>query len=99
MSDRTAELRRVAADLRDHEAVDDAFLAKSFSDRLLIVDVGDDRVPTGVANRLAAHDLHAADGVYGDDEGNSFVGAVGDATWHHFVDVQTRGSHRSYVVE
>ena len=90
----------MAADLRDHEAVDDAFLAKSFSDRLLIVDVGDDDgVPVDVADRLATHDLHAADGVYGDDEGTSFVGAVGDATRHHFVDVRTRGTHRSYVVD
>ena len=35
----------------------------------------------------------------GDDEQGSFAGAVGDATRHHFVDVQTRGAHQSYVVD
>jgi hypothetical protein len=101
MSDRGTELRQLAVELQEYEAVEDAFVAKSFTDRLLIVDVGEgDGVPGAVTDRLAAHDLYGADGVYGDDdEHRSFVGSVGDATRHHFVDVRTRGSHQSYVVD
>jgi hypothetical protein len=100
MTDREAELRQLTAELRDHGAIEDAFLAKSFTDRLVIVDVGDGaEVPSGVSERLAELDLHPADAVYGDDAGSSFAGAIGTATRHHFVDVRTRGSHRSYVVD
>jgi hypothetical protein len=98
MSDREAELRELTAELQEHDAVIDTFLAKSFTDRLVIVDVGDDAVPAGVRDRLAEHDLSGADDVYGTDEG-SLAGDVGDATRHHFVDVRTRGSHQSYVVD
>ncbi|MGB9955583.1 hypothetical protein ACOZ4B_04210 [Haloferax prahovense] len=98
MSERTTELRQLTTELRTHDDVDDAFLAKSFTDRHVIVDIkGDSGVPSNVANRLAAHGLRGADEVYGDDEHGSFAGAVGDATRHHFVDVQTRGAHQSYV--
>lgn len=100
MSDRDAELRQLTADVRENEAVEDVFLAKSFTDRLVIVDVRDgDAVPSDLADRLREHDLHPADSVYGDGEGGSFAGSVGAATRHHFVDVQSRGSHQSYVVE
>lgn len=99
MSDREAELRQLLAEIRDHEAVDDAFLAKSFTDRLVIIDVSDGgSVPADVADRLAEHELRGAADVYGDDEGSAFGGG-GNATRHHFVDVQTRGSHHSYVVD
>lgn len=99
--DRTAELRGLAADLRECEAVADAWLAKSFTDRLLVVDLaGGERVPDALRERLQAHDLYGANEVYGTDAGDaSFAGAVGDATRHQFVDVQTRGDHQSYVVE
>lgn len=100
MTDREAELHRLAGELRDHETIDDAFLAKSFTDHHLIVDVSDDTVPEDVTKRLAEHDLYGADGVYGDETGDrSFAGTVGDGTRHHFVDVRTRDSHRSYVVD
>ena len=100
MTDRESELRDVIAEIRAHEAVVDAFLAKSFTDRLVIVDVGDDgAMPADVTDRLAASDLRAADEVYGEGERGSFVGDIADATRHHFVDVQTRGSHQSYVVD
>lgn len=100
MSDQEAELRNLIADLRDHDAVAGAFLAKSFTDRLVIVDLdGDDAVPADVEARLAEYDLHGADEVYGNDEGGSFAGEIGDTTRHHFVDVRTRGSHQSYVVD
>jgi hypothetical protein len=100
MTDREAELRQLVAELRTHEAVDDAFLAKSFTDRLVIVDIDDgETVPAAVRDRLAAHDVRDADDAYGVGAGGSFTGDVGDAARHHFVDLRTRGSHRSYVVD
>jgi|GEM_PF-804844 len=98
MSDREAELRQLVAELREHEAIDDAFLAKSFTDRLVIVDVVDgDEMPATVVDRLADHDVRERDET--DGVGGSFPSDVGDATRHHFVDVQTRGAHQSYVVD
>lgn len=81
--------------------VDDAFLAKSFTDRLLILDVCQgESIPADLEQVLSNHGLHGYEGVYGDDEAaRSFAGDVGESTRHHFVDVQTRGSHQSYVVE
>lgn len=100
MSDREAELHELTADLREHEAVADAFLAKSFTDQLVIVDIDDaESVPNDVKARLAEHDLRGADEVYGDDDRGSFAGEVADGTRHHFVDVRTRGAHQSYVVD
>ncbi|AZH25961.1 hypothetical protein [Haloplanus aerogenes] len=100
MTDREAELRQLVAELREHEAVDDAFLAKSFTDRLVIVDIGDgEGVPAEVTDRLAQYDVREPDEADGFDAGGSFAGDVGNATRHHFVDVRTRGSHQSYVVD
>lgn len=100
MDERKAKLDELVADICEHEAIADAFLAKSFTDRLVIIDVGEcDEVPESVVERLAENGLHAAEGVYGDDEDSSFAGSLGDGARHHFVDVQTRGSHQSYVVE
>ncbi|WP_348611219.1 hypothetical protein [Halobaculum rarum] len=100
MDDRRDELEDVIAGLRAHDAVADAFIAKSFTDRLVIVDIdGPDEVPPDVVDHLADHDLRGADGVYSDREAQSFAGSVGDTTRHHFLDMQTRGAHQSYVVE
>lgn len=101
MPDRTTELRRLAADLTDHEVVEDAWLAKSFTDRLLVLELrAGASVPPAVTDRLAAHDLRGANAVYGTDADHpSFVGTVGGAERHQFVDTLTRGEHRSYVVE
>ena len=101
MTDRQADLRALAGELTDSDPITDAFLAKSFTDQLLVVDVRDgEELPAAVRDRLADRDLLPADSVYGaDDARRPAVGDVGDATRHHFVDVRTRGSHRSYVVE
>jgi hypothetical protein len=100
MTEREAELRDLAGGLRERDEVVDAFLAKSFTDRLLIVDLRTDSVPGEIAETLEEHDLAGANDVYGDDDAEvSFAGAVGDATRHQFVDVRTRGDHQSYVVE
>ncbi|MHB9288840.1 hypothetical protein ACKVMT_17565 [Halobacteriales archaeon Cl-PHB] len=99
MTDREAELRAVVARLRETDAVVDAFLAKSFTDRQVVVDVaaGSD-LPDAVRDRLATHDVRPADAVY-DAPRPTFASDVGDATRHHFVDVRTRGDHCSYVVD
>ncbi|MDT3435840.1 hypothetical protein KZ498_13370 [Haloarcula sp. 1CSR25-25] len=101
MTDRQGEIRSLAKELTGYEEITDAFLAKSFTDQLLIVDVRDgDSLPGDVTERLADQSLLPADSVYDEDgAGRSAIGDVGNATRHHFVDVQTRGSHRSYVVE
>ncbi|RXK46998.1 hypothetical protein [Halorientalis pallida] len=98
---RTADSRDLAADLREREVAADAGLAKSFTDRLLVVDATTDGgVPGDARERLHDHDCYGADEVYdtGDRDASS-AGAVGDATRHQFADVQTRGDHHSYVVE
>jgi hypothetical protein len=76
-------------------------LAESFTDRLLVVDLRQGDLPVEVRDLLADHDLRGADAVYGrdDDDDRSSVGEVSDATGHQFVDVRTRGEHRSDVVE
>lgn len=101
MTDRETELRRLTTQLQQHELVDDAFLAKSFTDRLLILDVRHgESIPDDIEQMLANHELHGAEGVYGDDEAaRSFAGEICKSTRHHFVDVQTRGTHQSYVVD
>ncbi|MFB6142431.1 MAG: hypothetical protein ABEJ30_03710 [Halorientalis sp.] len=101
MSDREATLRRLAAEVDDHDAVNDAFLAKSFTDLLLVVDAAGE-VPPSLRERLADHGLRPAGEVYEEGaagEARSAVGDVGDGTRHQFVDVETRGEHQSYVVE
>ena len=98
MTARDRELRQLAADIQEYEAVEDSFLAKSFTDLLVILDVRDEDVPAEIETRLAEHGLRGADEVYGED-GGSFTGEVDGAARHHFVDVQTRGAHHSYIVE
>jgi hypothetical protein len=101
MSDRAAELRGLTADLTDHSGIRDAFVAKSFTDRLVIVDTPPgEPVPVAARKRLADHECYGSQTVYSDDQaGPDFAGDVGDATRHHFVDVETRGDHQSYVVD
>jgi hypothetical protein len=100
-SDREATLRALADDLRGHEGIRDAWLAKSFTDRLLVIDVrADAELPAAVRERLADRDLRGANDVYDADAADpSFAGDVGDAERHQFVDVRTRGDHRSYVYD
>jgi hypothetical protein len=100
MSDRRATLEAVTEHLCEYDAIVDAFLAKSFTDRLLIVDVETgENLPPAAVELLHEHDLRGIDSL--DDESaqiRSAVGDVGGATRHHFVDVQTRGSHQSDTV-
>lgn len=101
MSDRATELRRLAADISEHDAVDDAFVAKSFTDQLVVIDCkAGKELPNAIIERLRDHGLDGANDVYAttDGEGSS-AGAVGNATRHQFVDTETRGDHQSYVVD
>jgi hypothetical protein len=101
MSDREDTLRRLTAELETTDAVDDAFLAKSFTDRLLILDVAaGSEVPAVVLERLHEVGLREAERVYGEDtDATSFVGEITGGSRHHFVDTRTRGSHQSYIIE
>ena len=101
MTERENELRCLASELREHDVVTDAFLAKSFTDHLLIVDIQcGESIPRDIVESLQDNDLVGANEVYGDSGADvSFAGSVGTATRHQFVDVLTRGDHQSYVVE
>ncbi|MFB6183466.1 MAG: hypothetical protein ABEI96_02830 [Haloarculaceae archaeon] len=101
MSDRRAELQRVVEEIVAERGVVDAWLAKSFTDRLVVVDVEEGRdLPASVRERLRAHDCYGANDVYDVSDGDdAFAGATGDATRYQFVDVQTRGEHQSYVLD
>ena len=101
MSDREAALRNLAERLREDDAVSDAFLAKSFTDHHLVLDLADgESMPREVAELLADHDLRGANEVYGNGGTDpSFAGDLERATRHQFVDTRTRGDHQSYVVD
>lgn len=100
MTDREAELEALASTLRDRDAVEDAWLAKSFTDRLLVVDLRAETLPEDLRSLLADHDLYGANEVYGLDDGrSSFMGGADGTARHQFVDVRTRGEHQSYVVD
>jgi len=101
MSDRRVALEALADDVATEDAVTDAFVAKSFSDQLVIVDVAEGKsMPASVRERLADADVRPAESVYGDEDGAaSPVGPTEVGTRHHFVDVRTRGTHRTEVVE
>lgn len=101
MTDREAKLQRLADGLTEYEAVEDAWVAKRFTDRHLVVDLQPDiPFPDGLRDELVDHGLHGSNGVYGiDEDDGSFAGFVGRGNRHHFVDVQTRGDHQSYVVD
>lgn len=100
--DREAELQELAARARDHPRVVDAFLAKSFTDRLLAVDLesGTGEVPQTLVTLLEDHGCYGANEVYGREcDDSSGAGTFGGRERHQFVDTETRGEHRSYVVD
>ncbi|MFA1611839.1 hypothetical protein [Halobellus rubicundus] len=100
MTDREAELERLVERARQHEAVADAFLAKSFTDRLVVVDLeAGESLPRELVTLFTSHDCYGADEVYDWDGEDSSAGEFGDATRYQFVDQRTRGEHRSYVAE
>jgi len=102
MSDRAAELRALAEEIAEHDGVQNAWTAKSFTDRLFVVEVPvGETLPATVERRLRAHDCHGADEVYemAGVDGPDFAGELDDGRRYRFVDVQSRGELQSYVVE
>lgn len=100
-ADRADGLRSLAAELELREGVRDAWTAKSFTDRLFVVEVpADGDLPEEVRRTLHDHGLREANEVYGVDAADAdFAGELADGRRYRFVDVCTRGEHRSYVVE
>ncbi|WP_435129863.1 hypothetical protein [Halobaculum sp. D14] len=101
MPTRETELRRLTETVCEHPAVADAWLAKSFTDRLFVVDLADgERLPDDVRETLAANGLRGCNEVYGTASSDpSSVGAVGGGTRHRFVDVRSRDEHGTVGAE
>ncbi|ELZ23202.1 hypothetical protein C475_16174 [Halosimplex carlsbadense 2-9-1] len=102
MSDRAAALSALADRLADREGVADAWAAKSFTDRLFVVEVpSEGRLPDAVRDCLHDHGLEEADEVYGIEGADDadFAGDLTDGRRYRFVDVRSRGEMQSYVVE
>ncbi|WP_255152504.1 hypothetical protein [Halorarius halobius] len=97
----SADRGALLARLRDHDAVVDAWDAKSFTDRLVVLELdAGASVPRDVRATLADHGFRGSNAVYDTDADHpSFAGTVGGVDRHRFVDTRTRGDHQSYVVE
>ncbi|MFB6141247.1 MAG: hypothetical protein ABEJ26_12535 [Halosimplex sp.] len=102
MSDRATELSELAVEVAAREGVTDAWTAKSFTDRLFVVEVPvDGDLSKAVRETLHAHDLWEANEVY-EVEGAAdadYAGELSDGRRYRFVDVRSRGELQSYVVE
>jgi hypothetical protein len=101
VSDRGVNLTDLAREIAAEENVTDAWTAKSFTDRLLVVEVpSDGDLPGAVRDRLHVSGLREANEVYDVDAPDAdFAGHLDDCRRYRFVDVRTRGDHHSYVVE
>ncbi|MFC6975976.1 hypothetical protein ACFQL1_16815 [Halomicroarcula sp. GCM10025709] len=102
MTDRDQTVRDLAEDIADHDGVRDAWTAKSFTDRLLVVETApEESVPTAARELLTAYGFAGADEVYDVDGATdaAFAGRFEDCRRYRFVDTESRGQHRSYVVE
>lgn len=101
MTDRSTELRSLVDRLAVRDGVTDAWTAKSFTDRLFVVEVpADGELPGGVRETLHEHDLREANDVYGVNAPDAdFAGQLDDGRRYRFVDVDERGELQSYVVE
>ncbi|MFC7075993.1 hypothetical protein [Haloarcula halophila] len=101
MSERAQTARELAADVATHDGVRDAWTAKSFTDQLLVVETAPgEPIPTAVRERLTADGFAGADEVYDVDGAAdaAFAGQFEDCQRYRFVDTESRGQHRSYVV-
>jgi hypothetical protein len=100
-TDRGEQLRALAADLAAREDVADAWTAKSFTDRLFVVEVGaGEDLPAAVEERLREHGLRGYNEVHDvGAEGPAFAGDLAGGDRYRFVDVGARGELQSYVVD
>ncbi|QIO23462.1 hypothetical protein [Haloarcula sp. JP-L23] len=102
MSDRDETARSLAADIAARPDVADAWTAKSFTDRLLVVELpAECDLPESTVETLRDRGFVGAEEVYDVDGADdaAFAGRLTDARRYRFVDVESRGEHRSYVVE
>ena len=101
MSDRERELRTLAAEIADTDGVIDAWTAKSFTDRLFVVEVEPGaELPASVRKALTDKGLkgtNRAFGIGGTDD--AYVGEAGRGERYRFLDTTDRGGLQSYVVE
>jgi hypothetical protein len=101
MTNRREQLRELADELTERDDLSDAYVAKSFTDRLFVVEVPSDcSIPEAVMDRLAEHNVYPASEVYEDGYRPQapFAGAD-DHDQYRFVDVRSRGELQSYVVD
>jgi hypothetical protein len=100
MSDRRDHLRELAEALARRDDIHDAYTAKSFTDRLFVVELSaGESVPQAVRERLTENDLQPASEVYDDDRTQTPFAGADDHDQFRFVDVQSRGELQSYVVD
>jgi len=90
MSERRTQLQELATRLSDRSDIADAYTAKSFTDRLFVLEIaaGED-VPDEVVELLRAHDLPPAGEIYSDGEQMAFAGPE-DREQYRFVDTDRR---------
>jgi hypothetical protein len=101
MGDCATELRALAEEIAEHDVGQAAWTAKSFTDRIVVVEVPpDERLPGSIERTLAAHDCLGADEVYDMEgvDGPEFAGNLSDGRRCRFVDVLSGGELQSYVV-
>ncbi len=98
---RGAQLRQLADDPTEREDVADARTAKSFTDRLFVVEVDSARdLPAAVEERLRGHGLRGYNEVHDvEAEDPAFAGDLSGGDRYRFVDVRARGDLQSYVVD
>jgi hypothetical protein len=101
MSDRRAVLDSMVERCRRAEGVEDAWVAKNFTDLLLVVEVQDsEAVHADLVVALEAHDLVGYNEVHGVSATDpATAGTVADRERYWFVDLAARGTQQSYVVE
>lgn len=101
MGDRRADLKALIERLEEHDDVRDAWLAKSFTDRLLVVETAPDSdLPPTVEQTLLDANLRGADEVYDADAADAaYAGQLADGKRYRFVDCECRGELQSYVVD
>ncbi len=101
MNDRERELRALADRLTERESVVDAWTAKSFTDRLFVLEMatGVD-VAADVEAVLADHGLCGYNEVHdiGVEEA-AFAGHLDRGDRYQYVDIHERGELQSYVIE
>jgi hypothetical protein len=101
MTERERELRELAATVSERESVVDAWTAKSFTDRLFVLEMATGvGVPDELRARLHDHGLRGYNEVHEvDAETAAYAGQLDHGGRYQFVDVRARGELQSYVVD